>query len=177
MKNLLISLIFACCITGFAQKKALTHADYDLWKRAANQEISPSGNLVAISVVTSTEAGDGYLEIHNLVKGTKHTFFNGENPQISADENYVYFLQKPEYQKLRKEQKKEVDKDKQSKDTFMVYEVASGTIIDSIKRVKKYQASDKRNDFIIIEKYKDLKPEKKKDTKAVKETKKEKKVA
>jgi dipeptidyl aminopeptidase/acylaminoacyl peptidase len=175
MKNLLISLIFACCITAFAQKKALTHADYDLWKRAANQEISPSGNLVAISVVTSTEAGDGYLEIHNLVKGTKHTFFNGENPQISADENYVYFLQKPEYQKLRKEQKKEVDKDKQSKDTFMVYEVASGTIIDSIKRVKKYQASDKRNDFIIIEKYKDLKPEKKKDTKAVKETKKEKK--
>jgi len=176
MKNLLTLLIFACCITAFAQKKALTHADYDLWKRAATRpEISPSGNLVAISVVTSTEAGDGYLEIHNLAKDTKHTFFNGENPQISADENYVYFLQKPEYQKLRKEQKKEVDKDKQSKDTFMVYEVASGTIIDSIQRVKKYQASDKRNDFIIIEKHKDLKPEKKKDTTVVKETKKEKK--
>lgn len=175
MKNLLTLLIFACCIAAFAQKKALTHADYDLWKRSSNREISPSGNLVAISVVTSTGAGDGYLEIHNLAKDTKHTFFNGDNPQISADENYVYFLQKPEHQKLRNEQKKEVDKDKQSKDTFMVYEVASGTIIDSIQRVKKYQASDKRNDFIIIEKYKDLKPEKKKDTTVVEETKKEKK--
>jgi dipeptidyl aminopeptidase/acylaminoacyl peptidase len=171
MKNLLTLLIFSFCVSSFAQKKVLTHADYDLWKRTATKpEISHSGHLVAISVITSTEAGDGYLEIYNIANDTKHTFFNGVNPQISADEDYIYFLQKPPYEKLRKEKKDEVAKEKQSKDTFMVYEVASGTIIDSIQRVKKYTSSDKRNEFLIVEKYKDLKPENKNDSTTVKET-------
>lgn len=171
MKKLLLLLIFILSITAIAQKKAITHADYDLWKRISKTEISPDGNLVAISVVTTTGAGDGYIEIHNLEKNTKHVFFNGIRPQISADEKFIYFLQKPAYQKLRKQKKKEIDKNKQSKNTFMVYEVASGTIVDSIQRVKSYSASDKRNDFLILEKFKDLKPEKKKDTAAVKEEK------
>lgn len=171
MKNLLLLLAFIISITAIAQKKAITHADYDLWKRAAKTEISPDGNLVAISVVTATGAGDGYLEIHNIAKNTKHTFLNGIDPQISADEKYIYFLQKPAYQKLRKEKKKEVDENEQSKNTFMVYDVATGTIADSIQRVKSYDASDKRNDFLILEKFKDLKPEKKKDTVVVKEEK------
>ncbi|MEN8817000.1 MAG: hypothetical protein ABF274_09050, partial [Nonlabens sp.] len=180
MKNLLTLLALTICITALGQKKALTHDDYDLWKRTASTEISPSGNLVAISVVTSTGAGDGYLEIHNITNDSKHTFFNGVQPQISADEKYVYFLQKPEYQKLRKEKKDDLDKAKQSKNKFMVYDVATGKIIDSIQRVKKYTASDKRNDFLIIEKFKDLKTEKKKDTtteveEPIKETKRQKK--
>lgn len=180
MKHLLYFLIFTFCTITIAQKKALTHDDYDLWKRTSSSQISPSGQLVAISVATATGAGDGHLEIHNLKNDTKHVFFNGVKPQISADEKFVYFIKEPAYQKLRKEKKDEVDKDKQSKDTFMVYDVATGTIVDSIQRVKKYTASDKRNEFLIIEKLKDLKPEKKKDTTAKKEkplqeTKKEKK--
>lgn len=180
MKHLLYFLIFTFCTITIAQKKALTHDDYDLWKRTSSSQISPSGQLVAISVATATGAGDGHLEIHNLKNDTKHVFFNGVKPQISADEKFVYFIKEPAYQKLRKEKKDEVDKDKQSKDTFMVYDVATGTIVDSIQRVKKYTASDKRNEFLIIEKHKDLKPEKKKDTTAKKEkplqeTKKEKK--
>lgn len=169
MKNLLYFFAFSICFTTLGQKKALTHDDYDLWKRAGSTKISPSGNLVAVSVVTSTGAGNGYLEIHNISNDTKHTFFNGVNPQISADEKYIYFLQKPEYQTLRKEKKDDVDKAKRSKNTFMVYNVELGTIVDSIQRVKKYTASDKRNTFLILEKYKDLKPEKKKDTTETKE--------
>jgi hypothetical protein len=68
--------------------------------------------------------------------------------------DYTYFLQKPPYEKLRK--KDQVDKEKQSKDTFMVYEVASDTLVDPIHRAKKHTSSDKRKDFLIVEKHKDL---------------------
>ena len=171
MKRYLLLTLLLCSVVSLAQKKALTHDDYDLWKRAGATNISNNGKVVTIAVTTTTGAGDGYLQIHNLESGRKDTFFNGERAVISPDEKYVYFLQKPAYEKLRQEKKDEVKKDKQSKSTFMVYDIASGSIIDSVQRVKSFYASDKVSGYVIIEHFKDLKPEKKK----IEETPKEKK--
>ncbi len=172
MKKILSIFIMLCVTTTLAQKKSLTHDDYDLWKRVGTTQISDSGKVAAISVVTSTGAGDGYLQIHNLETGKKDTFFNGVSPSISPDEKYVYFLQKPAYEKARQEKKDEVKKDKQSKSTFMVYEITSGTIIDSVQRVKRFYASDKTSGYAILEHFKDLKPEKKELDETPKEKKK-----
>jgi len=171
MKKELTLLLLLSIVFSFAQKKPLTHDDYDLWKRPSSTIISDNGNVAAISVVTTTGAGDGYLEIHNLSNGDKKTFFNGVNPQISPDEKYVYFMQKPAYEKARQEKKDEVKKDEQSKNTFIVYDVALGKIVDSISRVKKYYASNKKAGYVIVEHFKDLKPKKEK----IEETPKEKK--
>lgn len=171
MKKELTLLLLLSVMFNFAQKQSLTHDDYDLWKRVSTTKISDNGNIAAISVVTATGAGDGYLEIHNLENGEKKTFFNGVSPQISPDEKYVYFLQEPAYEKARQEKKDEVKKDKQSKNTFMVYDVQQGKIVDSVQRVKKFYASDKTAGYVIIEHHNDLKPEKKE----IKETPKEKK--
>ncbi|MGJ8683175.1 MAG: alpha/beta hydrolase family protein [Nonlabens sp.] len=171
MKRALTLLLLLCITVTFAQKKSLSHEDYDLWKRVSTTSISNNGNVAAIAVVTATGAGDGYLEIHNLASGEKKTFFNGVNPQISPDEKYVYFMQKPAYEKARQEKKGEVKKDNQSKNTFMVYDVDRGEIVDSISRVKKFYASDKTAGYVIVEHHKDLKPEKEE----IKETPKEKK--
>lgn len=171
MKKILSLFLLWSVMFSFAQKKALTHNDYDLWKRASTTLISDNGKIAAITIVTATGAGDGYLEIHNLASGDKKTFFNGVSPQISADEKYVFFLQKPAYEKARKEKKEEVKKDEQSKNTFMVYDVVRGVIIDSIPRVKKFYSSDKIADYVLVEHHKDLKPRKEK----IDETSKEKK--
>ena len=171
MKRELTLLFLLCVMFSVAQKQALTHDDYDLWKRVSTTKISDNGKVSAISVVTSTGAGDGYLEIHNLDTGSKTAFFNGVSPHISPDEKYVYFLKKPAYEKSRQEKKDDVKKDKQSKNTFMVYDVQQEKIVDSVGRVKKFYASDKTAGYVIIEHHKDLKPEKKE----IKETAKEKK--
>ena len=127
MKRELTLLLLLCVMFSVAQKQALTHDDYDLWKRVSTTKISDNGKVSAISVVTSTGAGDGYLEIHNLDTGSKTAFFNGVSPHISPDEKYVYFLKKPAYEKSRQEKKDDVKKDKQSKNTFMVYDVQQET--------------------------------------------------
>ncbi|WP_124979230.1 alpha/beta hydrolase family protein [Nonlabens xiamenensis] len=177
MRGLTILLIFGAFLFSSAQQKPITHQDYDLWKRRGAVDISPSGNLVAISVVTGTGDGDGYLQIYDKQQSTSVFLFNGIQPHISSDEKYIYFLQRPIYDSLRQQKKKEVKKNEQSKNSFMVYDVALGKVTDSIARVKKFVASDKANHFVILEKYKDLK-KKEKDSvtpaQEVQETKKEK---
>lgn len=160
MKNLLLLIVILTGITTSAQKKALTHNDYDLWKRVSNTVISDNGKVTALSVVTSTGAGDGYLTIVNNQTGETFPFFNGVQPIISSDEKYVYFIQKPAYQVTRQEKKDEVKKDKRSSNTFMVFDVNEGKIIDSITRVNRYRTNE-QGSFAIIEHLKDQKPVKK----------------
>lgn len=53
---------------GEAQKRPLTHADYDAWKSISGQRISPNGRYVAYGVFP--QEGDGEVVIHDLSPGT-----------------------------------------------------------------------------------------------------------
>ena len=165
MKKIFVCLLLLVSVTVHAQKKSLTHNDYDLWKSGRNVQISNNGNIIVYSAVTTTGAGDGYLQIHHINDNTSKQFFNGVSPVISKDEKFVFFLKKPAYDITRKEKKDKVKKNEQSKNVFMVYEVATGRIIDSVTRVNKFNTVKDVEDFVIIEHYKDLKPEKKEETK------------
>lgn len=142
------------------QKRSLTHNDYDLWKRIQSPQVSDNGKLIVTSVTTATGRGDGYLKIVNLKTGQSNTFHNGHGAKISNDNNYVFFLQKPDYQTVRKEKKKEVKKDKQSKDKLFIYDVNTNKIVDSVLRVKSFDIPKKYDGWLVIEKFKNLKPKK-----------------
>lgn len=157
---LLLTLILGSGF-GFAQeKKTLTHEDYNLWKRVQNTQISKDGNTIVSTIVTGTGRGDGYITIHNAQTGQSFTFENGYNSRISGDGNYVFFLRRPAYEVTRSEKKKEVKEEKMTKDAFFIYDVSQNRIIDSVQRVKKFEIPRESSDWVIIEKYKDLKPEK-----------------
>ncbi|MCP9199494.1 prolyl oligopeptidase family serine peptidase [Gramella sp. GC03-9] len=150
---------------GFSQqKRALTHEDYDLWKSVQSSQISNSGNLIVTEVNTSTGRGDGYLKIFNRKSGKSIEYHNGYDATISADEKYIYFLRKPDYEQIRQEKKDDVKKEKQSKNAFFIYNVENNNLLDSIQRVKKYEAPEEYSGWVVIEKFKDLKPEKSKDS-------------
>ena len=163
-KYLVLLLLFFTSIQSFSQKKSLTQEDYDLWKSVSDPQISKDGNLVVTSIQTTTDRGDGYLKIFNNRSGKTTTFQNGYRHEISPDGDYVFFLRKPSYDTIRNQKKKEVKDEKMTKDDFFVYDVKKDELIDSIIRVKSYKTPKKFTGYVVVEKFKKLKPEKKKDT-------------
>ncbi len=162
-------LLFFTSSLFFAQKKAITHDDYDLWKKVSDVKISDKGKLIVSTIETATKRGDGYVEIFNTQTNQKATFFNGFDTSISFDERFVVFKRKPKYEELRKEKKKKVKKENVSKDVLFVYDVKTNKIYDSISRVVKYTLPKESNGWMVVEKFKnkskkDSASTKKKDT-------------
>lgn len=164
-------LLFLFCIgVNFAQqKKTLTHDDYDLWKHIAEVKTSKDGQIVATTVSTTTDRGDGYLKIYNTRTGNSSDFHNGYKANISVDGNYIFFLRKPDYELTRQEKKDEVKKEEQTKDVLFIYDVKNNSIYDSIPGVKSYEVPKEESGWVVIEKFKEQKP--KKDSTAVKSEK------
>ncbi len=158
MTRKILSLFFCFAIgIAFAQKKSITHDDYDLWKSINNTKVSDNGKLIVTTVRTATNRGDGYLEIYNTETQQKANYFNGVDSKISFNEDFVIFKKPASYSEKRTEKKKKVkDKDKK-KDILYIYDAANNELYDSIHRVKKYSLPKKNSDYIIIEKFKNKK--------------------
>ena len=160
-KIILFVFLFCLSFSSYSQqKRSLTHDDYDLWKRIQSPQVSDNGKLIVTTVATATSRGDGYLRIYNAKTGKSNKLHNGYGAKISNDNNYVFFLQKPDFQTVRKEKKKEVKKDKQSKNKLLIYDVNANKITDSILRVKSFDVPKKYDGWVVIEKFKNLKPKK-----------------
>lgn len=144
-----------------AQKKALTHKDYDLWKHIENVKVSDNGKLVVSEIVTHTGRGDGYLSIFDVASGKTIQFKNGYKAFITKDEKYITFLRKNDYNLSRKERKKKTKKEEQAKDWLYIYDVERAALLDSISRVKSFQFPKEGSDWFVIHKHKN---QKKKDT-------------
>ena len=138
----------------FAQKRSLTHNDYDLWKDITETNISDKGKIIVSTIEIRTQRGDGYLEIYNTETEQKATYFNGYNSAISQDEKFVIFQQKVAYVTKRAEKKKKTKEKDQQKDILYIYNTSNNTLYDSITRVKKYTLPKKNSDYVVIEKYK-----------------------
>lgn len=157
---ILFSLLLGTSIGYAQQKKTLTHEDYDLWKRIQSSQISKDGNVIVSDIVTGTGRGDGYVKIFNTKSGESYTFENGYRSSISGEGDYVFLLRKPAYELTRREKKDEVNKDKMTKDDFFIFDVRNHRLVDSVKRVKNYEIPEEATGWVVIEKHKDLKPEK-----------------
>ncbi|MBP2833545.1 S9 family peptidase [Aquimarina sp. U1-2] len=150
-------LLLLTSVITIAQKKPITHKDYDLWKKINKVTISDQGKLIVSVIETTTGRGDGYIEIYDTSTAKKTTFFNGYDPTISFDEKYVVFKVKPKYEDVRnvkKKSKKKVKEEDLPKDKLFIYDVLNIRIHDSISRVSQYNLPKKSSKWMIIEKFK-----------------------
>lgn len=154
----ILSVIFILTIgIASAQKKPITHDDYDLWKSISDTKISKKGKIIVSTIVTRTGRGDGYVHIYNTQTKDSVRYFNGSSTAITDDEKFVIFRKKVDYETKRTEKKKKVkDRDKQ-KDVLYIYNVALNNIYDSITRIKSYKLSKRNSDYLVIEKFKNKK--------------------
>ena len=163
IQRLITFVVIVSSLSLSAQKKTLTHDDYDLWKNITDIKVSENGNLIVSTVETNTKRGDGYIEIYNTQNNNKFTYSNGYETSISSDENFVVFKKRPEYQLTRIEKRKQLKKENRTKDVLFIYDVKRNTIYDSIVRVKRYEMPKNEEGWFIIEKFKKV-GKKKKDT-------------
>ena len=164
MYRILICFVFLItCSSHYAQeKKPLKHEDYDLWKRIENAQISDDGKTVISTVATATGRGDGYIRIFNVQSGRFFDFANAYRSRISGDGRYVFFLQKPPYELRRQEKKKDLDRDERTKDDLFIFDVRKAKLIDSVSRVRGFKIPEEGSEYLVIQKYEDLEPKKKK---------------
>ncbi|MEM6717872.1 MAG: prolyl oligopeptidase family serine peptidase [Bacteroidota bacterium] len=158
MTRKLLLIVFLCSLgSTVAQKKAITHEDYDLWKDISRTQISTEGKVVVTTINTATRRGDGYLEIYNTDTQEKNNFFCGSKSAITYDEKFVIFQKRVKYATRRLEKKKKVKEKDKEKEVLYIYDVANNTIYDSILRVKSYTLPKKNSNYLVIEKFKNLK--------------------
>ncbi len=166
----IITFVFVFTLTAaLSQKKAITHNDYDLWKKVSDVKISNYGKLIVSTIETSTKRGDGYVEIYNTQTKQKNTFHNGYDTSISFNENYVIFKKRPLYELTRKEKKKKIKKANQTKDALYIYDVKNKIILDTIHNVKRYTLPKEYEGWVVIEKFKNRTKEKKDTTRNTKD--------
>ncbi|WP_298512410.1 prolyl oligopeptidase family serine peptidase [uncultured Kordia sp.] len=158
MTQKILSLVFLFTIgISTAQKRAITHDDYDLWKLVSDTKISKNGKIVVTKMTTRTGRGDGYIEIYNTDTQQKVNYFNGNSTSITDDEKFVIFTEKVKYATTRLEKKKKTKDADKEKETLYIYDVANNAIYDSITSVKKYKIAKKNSEYLVIEKFKNKK--------------------
>ena len=87
---LLISCIFALALSGSAagqqsaQKRPLTHNDYDSWRTIQTPRLSRDGKFLAYAL--TPEDGDGEIVVRNIGTGTEWRYGIGARQTQTADE-------------------------------------------------------------------------------------------
>lgn len=74
-----IILAALVAVGAFAQKRPITHQDYDSWHNIQNEKLSPDGKFAAYA--SFPEAGDGEFIIRNLTTGKEWRQSVGQRPE------------------------------------------------------------------------------------------------
>lgn len=115
----LIVLIVFLCISGFAQKKTLTHDDYNHWNEMRYHQISKDGNLITFEI--NPQRGDGNLYIVNNKQNTTKKINRARRAHISSLSDFVAFTITPPFDTIRKKKLEKVKSDNMPKDTLGVW--------------------------------------------------------
>lgn len=102
-------------------KRPLSISDFAGWQRIEQRLISNDGSKVVFE--TKAQKGDGYLVVHNLLKGSVDTIHHGYEAKIAPNSEYLAFkLRLPEDSlrllKLKKTKKEDMPKEAMGYFTF-----------------------------------------------------------
>ena len=155
-RHLILLLVSFISIVSVAQKKVITHDDYDRWMKMGETQLSEKGNIIVYNIEPITPFANSLVEVYNTKTKTYFKLDSGINPTIDFDENFVFFQQKPSFETDRKERKDKVKKDKKERNSFFVYDVKQHKIIDSILKIKDFKSPEKYGNFVAIQKLKEV---------------------
>ncbi len=180
----------ASIATNKANKRPLSHDDYNSWKSIVRASISVDGRWVLY--LETPQDGEADLVVKELKtnKVYRHTIgYSGEgtdsereaNPQFSYDSSHVVFLislSKEEIKKAKKEKKKNKEEEGKEppKKKLGMMDLTDGSV-SLAERVKSFKQPEEAAGWVAYLKEAPPKPKKKEDEKAKKEEKKEEKKA
>ena len=181
-KLLVFVFVVGCALATAAQKRPLTHQDYDSWKSIQAPQISRDGKWVAYAL--SEQDGDGEIIVRNITSGTEWKALRGYRPPtpppdpsdpvpqgnflanarllrpvFTADSRFLVFTIEPtkaDFAQAKKDKKKPEDMPKNS---LGIFDLSTGQIT-RIERVKSFQVPEDGNGWIAYQL--EAKPEEKK---------------
>lgn len=106
---LLVALLIGVIIIN-AEKKKLSHEDFDKWEKVFNNEVSNNGDWAVFSV--NPQEGDGVLTFYNTKTQKKIEINRGYNPSFTSDSKWAIALIKAPFADTRKakiDKKKNLD--------------------------------------------------------------------
>lgn len=163
-----------------ANKRPISYDVYDSWKSIQGTKISANGQWVVYALVP--QEGDSELVILNLKTGEEKRYARGQNPQLSADDQFVVFTLQPPKEEVDKAKKEKKKPEEMPKNGLGIVNLSTGEF-KSYDRVKSFKLPEEAGTWVafLLEpplKKETEKPESKKEEKeepAKKEEKKEEK--
>ena len=128
-----------------AEKRALTHDDYDAWKRIQGQRISPNGEWVAYSAVP--QEGDGELIVRNAEAGTEYRHARGSGARFSPDSGHVLFSIAPSEAETEAANEADTKPADMPKAALGIMNLAGGDVVE-IERVRSFRVPEDAGGFI-----------------------------
>ena len=138
------------------QKRALTHADYDMWESLSAEKITKNGTYVGYQI--SPQQGDGRVEIFPFKNPSqKQLIPRGTGFQFTVDDAYAVgkiVAQKDSVYALKLKKKKADDL---PKDSLFILQLATGKL-EKIARVKSFATPREKGSWIAIHFEKEVAP-------------------
>ncbi|WP_455667655.1 prolyl oligopeptidase family serine peptidase [Phocaeicola sp.] len=125
-KHILLCCGFCMATLTYAQKKPLDHSVYDDWKRIANTQITPKGEIMSYEILP--QEGDGKLVIRNTRNQKEITIERGYNTTLTPDGKFAICRIKPPFQATRQAKIKKATPEKLPKDSLAVINLATWKI-------------------------------------------------
>ncbi len=164
MSYRLCIIIFAIASLG-AQKRPLTHQDYDGWRSIRSQQLSRDGKFLAYALFP--QEGDGEFVVRNLATGKEWRQSCGETPPppkpdfanpeettptptgitiaFTYDSNYVVFSTFPPTAEVEKAKRAKKKPDEMPKKGLVLLNLSNGAAT-RIDRVKSFQVPEEGGD-------------------------------
>ncbi len=169
-RRLALVLCLLVAVAALAQKRPLTHRDYDSWRSIQSPTLSPDGKFLAYGLFP--QAGDGEVVVRNLDTGQEFRqsagqkpepprpnpllmFTDEEPPQVNvkiaftSDSRFAIFSTFPpkaEVEKARKEKKKADD---MPKNGMVIVDLLSGAAT-RYERIKSFQVPSKAGSVVVF---------------------------
>jgi len=121
-------------------KKILDHADFDIWKKIQQPQISNNGRWVVYEL--NPDVGDGKLIIYDGLTGKENTYDRSKNAKISADNRFVVFQIKPFEDTVKTQRRQKVKKENLPKDSLGILDLSTGKLT-KIPQVQSFQLPEK----------------------------------
>lgn len=113
-------------VSAQAQKKSISHSDYDGWKDLKNQKISPNGEWISYEI--NPQKGDGFLYLYQVKTKILDSVPRAFDAEFSPNSEVLSFRIKPQYNTLRQAKLKKVKKDDLPKDSLGIWNLGDKSI-------------------------------------------------
>lgn len=145
MKNTLFLFLLVISTGLFAQKRPLTHADYDGWKSIQKPKLTPDGGWAVFE--ENPQDGNGTLLFRALQKNKIDSVKRGEGVVITEDSRFAVFQIVPLADSVKVAKQKKTKKEDMPKKQLGIYNLNSN-VLETVPDVVSFKIPEKQSGWL-----------------------------